>query len=241
MHLLNLFLLFIAQGNDACRLSETVKRADVVPADSTHILVSWENVFVDCDDSNVKWVEVQIKTRTGGFDKIQRNIPFSQKNVSLERNPCFQHQVRVVLEMPNTVATITSILAVYNEMENVREYDYFKGFHSGILNEEVIQKTCLKRNTASVQIPDNPISIDKCIDSKTKNGVAKLENPLRLSLTVVNPEEDGFIKMDAVVKNLKKCMHVRRIRISMVVRKSSSSNSMIGLREIWQQLLLRIH
>jgi len=199
-------LLFIAQGNDACRLSETVKKADVDPTDSTHILVSWENVFVDCDDSNVKWVGVQIKTRTGGFDKIQRNIPFSQKNVSLERNPCFQHQGRVVLEMPNTIPTITSNLATYNEMAPyVREQDYFKTFFSGLLNRKVVQKTCLKRDNVSLKISQSPNPIEKCIKLKVKDGKGELGKPLRLLFKVVNPEEKGDIEVHAAVDILEKC------------------------------------
>ena len=53
----------------------------VVPANKTHILISWENVFEDCDDTTVKRVEVHIKTRKGGLEKITTNVKFSKKEV----------------------------------------------------------------------------------------------------------------------------------------------------------------
>ena len=180
----------------------------VVPANKTHILISWENVFEDCDDTTVKRVEVHIKTRKGGLEKITTNVKFSKKEVHLDRSPCFQHQVKVLLE-PKHPSDIpqSSLLAVYNEMgPNEREYNYFKTFYSGLLNKEVVQKTCLKRNDNSVTIPDTPEPLKNCIELMKKTGRAELGKSMRLSLTVVNPEEDGIIEIDATVDQLNHCL-----------------------------------
>ena len=153
-------------------------------------------------------VEVHIKTRKGGLEKITTNVKFSKKEVHLDRSPCFQHQVKVLLE-PKHPSDIpqSSLLAVYNEMgPNEREYNYFKTFYSGLLNKEVVQKTCLKRNDNSVTIPDTPEPLKNCIELMKKTGRAELGKSMRLSLTVVNPEEDGIIEIDATVDQLNHCL-----------------------------------
>ena len=115
------------QWNIKWKLSQTGKDPRVLPANRTHILVSWENAFVDCDDSDVKEVEVNIRTRKGGFENIRTGVDFSQMEAYLERNPCFQHQIKVVLEPRNpSEPTRSSNLAPYNEMEpKVRKVKYY--------------------------------------------------------------------------------------------------------------------
>ena len=168
--------------------------------------MSWEDLFVDCANSKVEWVEVQIRTRNGKLEKIRKDVLFSEKKVSLGRNPCYQHQVWVALEPKDKSHTATrSLIETYNEKEDIREDDYFKEFYSGLLNSEVVQKTCLKRDSLSVKIPDPPESIDKCILVKRKDGIAELGKPLRLFFQVVNPEEQGLIEIHAVVDSLKNC------------------------------------
>ena len=155
----------------------------------------------------MKEVEVNIRTRKRAFEKIGTGVDFNQKQVYLERNPCFQHQIMVVLKPPNAAETTkNSDLVVYNEMHpNVRKVNYYKTFYSGLLEEEVVQKTCLKINDTSVTIPDSPEPIKDCIELGVKKGNAKLGQDLRLSLKVVNPEEDGIIDIDAVVEHLTHC------------------------------------
>ena len=53
----------------------------IIPANATHLIVSWDDVFVDCDDSAVKVLEVHVKTRQGGFNEIETGVQFSQMEV----------------------------------------------------------------------------------------------------------------------------------------------------------------
>ena len=113
------------------RLWLTGENPKIDPANQRQLLVSWENVFVDCKDSDVKNVEIEIQTTRGENRKIPTGVKFSKKKAYVLADPCLQHKIYVTLERQKTTdVPVRSKVKIYNEVEYVREYEYYKTFYS---------------------------------------------------------------------------------------------------------------
>merc|ERR1711971_284215 len=116
----------------------------VTVKNSSHIFVSWENSFEDCDK-----VKVQ-----GAFVKILSDftsVNFSDGVANVKANPCLTHHIIVVLEYKtkhNSIIPVWSQLAPYND--NVLD---IKSLYAGLLQEKVVDEICLNKNR-TFSIPD---------------------------------------------------------------------------------------
>ena len=132
----------------------------VTPSNSTHLRVSWKNVFEGCEDAQIKEaiLAFRLNNRTS-----PTTIPIKrgQLNVSVEANPCIQHSFQVLLFMTKNYSNAyvrESVLSEkfhYNSEEN-ENYPY-----SGLLATELLPKICVSENR-TITIPDPPKPLQNC-------------------------------------------------------------------------------
>ena len=75
-----------------------------------------------------------------------------------------------VRNVAGNVAFWQSNLAVYNEVELEAQYNYYNTLYAGVLNKEVVQKTCLEKTSSKVT-SFNQVT---CIGSNIGHQVAPL-------------------------------------------------------------------
>ena len=132
----------------------------VTPSNSTHLRVSWKNVFEGCEDA-------QIKEAILAFRLNERISPTTilikrgQENDSVEANPCLRHSFQVLLFMTKNYSdtyvreSVLSAIFQYNSEEN-ENYPY-----SGLLATELLPKICVSENR-TITFPDPPEALQNC-------------------------------------------------------------------------------
>ena len=136
-------------------------------------------------------------------------VKFSDKRAYLELSPCLQHKIRVTLLTVNVggVPFCQSKFTIYNELKYEAKYSWYKILYAGLLNKEVVQKTCLQKTNMTGTIPEVPPGLTKCIGEKEIRSSIILGQSLRVRFVIVNPEnEDQFIDVDADVDKLDFCL-----------------------------------
>ena len=155
----------------------------VTVADSSHLLVGWDGVFLGCAGQNVTVI----------LDDLVTTVQVEEKSTSWYADPCLKHTVVVKLPYEDTKHKV-----VYNENTfkplNTRRY--------GGLLEDVRQSIC--RNTEVTNLTDAlldiPERIGRCILSGNEVNIKKATQqwePDYFQLKIVNPDEsDDSLTID---------------------------------------------
>ena len=145
------FFLQKSSASESCKLSGEDPK--ITPVNSTHIFISWDKVFLDMSNKNVKRTQVVIR---GSPNQINHDANFNDKRVCLKLNPCLQlGKIMISLDLGND-DFCQSNFAKYNEVKHERRHEWYKTLYAGLLNEEVAQKTCLEKINSTVIIPETP-------------------------------------------------------------------------------------
>ena len=209
MFLLFLIALIHLKGCEPCSVAVEGEDPEISLANSTHIILSWEGVFSGCSDNDVKEVYVQFQSRNYNDETTSMKLDgakFSQKRAFFKSNPCLQHQMMVTLDLGNG-RYLSSKATIYNEVKHAARYNYYKTLYAGLINKEVVQKTCLEKSTSNLTIPDPPQGLTKCIlEKEVIGGSAMLGHRLKIEFKIVNPENvREIIDFEAVVDKLGFC------------------------------------
>ena len=166
------------QSNDLDLCSDThdgpCKRSSqceplVIPKNSTHLRVNWENAFEGCEDSHIEKMVIEIVENL--TTTTRETVKLSQKEASVEANPCLQHIIRVKLSMTSAYrfthgrSYLKSLPFGYNKVEPENDKYPF----GGLLQIKVVPKICLKAN-GTISIPSPPEALQNC---GVKTGDAK--------------------------------------------------------------------
>ena len=137
----------------------------VIPMNSTHLLVNWENVFSqECEESHIDKIEVVEIVNLENVSKINRNaVSRSQKETVVLADPCLAHIIGVSLFMTDDYSAtfgrsfLQSPLTEYNKIEQGNEKYPF----GGLLGIKVVPQICLKAN-GTITIPSPPEALKNC-------------------------------------------------------------------------------
>ena len=199
-----LIVLLLLKGSESCRLSDEGEAPKITPANSNHIQISWEGVFEGCSDTNVKEVYVQ---KYGGQTLRMDGAKYSHKRALVKLSPCLQHRMMVTLALGNNRYLPTPNSAIYNEVSYEAKYNDYKTLYAGLLDKEVVQKTCMEKTNMVVTIPEPPPGLTKCIvEKEIISSSIILGQSWRIRFVIVNPEnEHQFINVEADVDKLDFC------------------------------------
>ena len=115
----------------------------IIPSDSSHLLISWKDLFEVCNISYIERGEIKLKRR-------KLFVAFDQLNVKLKADPCLEHRASVGLFIEGKHKT--GILLSYNS----ESFPF-----GGLFDNSVVQKMCIKPN-GQVSIPTTPESLENC-------------------------------------------------------------------------------
>ena len=162
-----LWSLVEGQGSDVCydRHAGPCKRSSqcsplVTLSNSTHLRVSWKNVFEGCEDAQIKEAILAFRLNNK-ISPTTISIKRGQENVSVEANPCLSYSFQVLLFMTKNYSdtyvreSVLSAIFEYNSEEN-ENYPY-----SGLLATELLPKICVSENR-TITIPDPPKALQNC-------------------------------------------------------------------------------
>ena len=137
------FLLHLAQGNQVqCRVRD-LHSLKIEVEDSNHLLISWEEVFRDCQDKDIKAVVVKNAKNADSRQKITEGL--YRKTASLRLNPCLTHSLSVQLEF----------IESYNE-----EHD-FPIVQSNEEEYSPLQQVCREKRSGEPVVPE---SLKSCFE-----------------------------------------------------------------------------
>ena len=223
MSFVYLIALFLLKDSESCKLSGEDPK--ITPVNSTHIFISWDEVFLDMSNKNVKRTQVVIR---GSPNQINHDVNFSDKRVCLKLDPCLQlGNIMISLDLGNN-RYCQSKFAKYNEVRHGARHVWNKTLYAGLLNKEIVQKTCLEKTNNTVTIPETPPVLTGCIREKEIEESATLNQSLKIRFRVVNPVKAGeMIDVNAVVDKLEHCpdditFHNTAVGVAVVVGVSAS-------------------
>ena len=134
----------------------------VTPSNSTHLIVSWKNVFEGCRDEHIEEAIVAYRHKN---TTLVIPINRGQKQVSVAANPCLQHTFQMFLFLTQSYTdsykreSVRSGKFHYNNEEN-ENYPY-SGLLASHLETLVLPNICLKENRR-ITIPDPPEALQNC-------------------------------------------------------------------------------
>ena len=141
-----------------CKLSSQCQPT-VTPSNSTHLFVSWKDVFEGCQDKHIAEAVLAF-TEDGGSPKVI-DINRGQLNVSVEADPCLQYTFQFLLFFTQSYEDThgrqgeRSAKNEYNKEGN-KNYPY-----GGLLATEVLPNICLKEN-GTISTSDLPQALQYC-------------------------------------------------------------------------------
>ena len=141
-----------------CKLSSQCLPT-VTPSNSTHLFVSWKDVFEGCREEHIAEAVLAF-IEDGGSPKVI-DINRGQLNVSVEADPCLQYTFQFLLfftqsyEDTHGVQIARSAKNEYNKKGNE---NYLYG---GLLTTEVLPNICLKEN-GTISTSDLPQALQYC-------------------------------------------------------------------------------
>ena len=152
------FSLFISRCNCICGESEEVGSPKVRVANSTHLQVSWHDVFPTCGEVDHAYVVAEehkgsSKTFTAQFD---------EKEALVSLDPCLGYSIflRLFFHDDMMIYVRQSEIVQYNAMSPTPNISTVYG---GLLEEVgFLQNICLK-NDGEISIPDPPEEVRKCV------------------------------------------------------------------------------
>lgn len=177
------FSVFISGCNCICEKSGKVGSVKVRVANSTHLRVSWHDVFPACDEVDHAYVVAEehkgsSKTFTAQFD---------EKEALVSLDPCLGYSIFLRLFFHDDMMSYLreSEIIQYNAMSPTPDISTVYGG----LFEEVgfLQNICLKDEEGDISIPDPPEEVRKCVLNivGVANGTGQQSNFIMVEL--VNP------------------------------------------------------
>ena len=123
---------------------------NVIVADSGHLLVNWANSFEGCDRERIQSASVEI-------DRIKSIVNFKDREAKVKADPCLKHMIRVVLkyQQHHVTSDIWSHRSSYNARTVSQPFSDTR-LYSGLLQEQVVNKTCIGSDR-KVSIPLIPL------------------------------------------------------------------------------------
>ena len=184
-------------AND-CSLKYPPRSPLLLPADSSHLWVSWHwGWFEDCPQNPTKSVITIAGDKTTKGEHVVTFSDGTFGHAIIEADPCLKHSLSVQM-LNNTEGTKVK---VYNEKID-------KDLYSGLLGQTMTD-ACLK-DDSTVNFPDPPASITSCIKTRGEQRVETRNNgntTFKMEILNVDGKKDGTetvcIKM--VVSGLKSC------------------------------------
>lgn len=174
-------------------LSFPKKRPAVRPGNSSHVLVSWGNVFQGDCEKGLKTVHIVINNQ-------ENFIEFDQKKVLVPGNLCFRTSVFIRLIFNNN----NKVLSQTGYINLIKMYPIY----IGLLKETVSQWICLKEE-GTVTILDPPEAFAACVisrgDVKSDKFMSKGQSGyINIELVNPTPGKDKWVT-GTNVKEIKKC------------------------------------
>ena len=156
------------------------KPPEVRVADSEHLFVNWTKSFEGCDSSEVLNTNLYI-----GSDVVE--VTFCEGEAKIKANPCLrQPPISVRLQLEEKI--LWSQSSHYNDF-NVDPK--IEDLYAGLLQKQLLDKTCLKED-GELYLPDRiPDEIEKCVDLHLKTR----RTSIQLSFTIVDPQNKNKRKL----------------------------------------------
>ena len=150
IHLLTFVAILAFQVKSFC---EVDKKPKVSVANSTHLKVTWEDAFKDCDEINVVTTNVNVDTKI--FAQL-----FSAKEANVRADPCLKHEISVTIDIKRRNAdAVPSQTRFYN-------YDMkIKSIYSGLLQLKFRGEFCAtaSEGPSIPKIPEIQEGIKRCV------------------------------------------------------------------------------
>ena len=151
-----LILLTNAVSIVTSKCTNTFQKPEVTVEDSEHLLVNWTKSFDGCDSNKVKSAKVHFGS------EIKEEVDFEKGTASVKANPCLKHiQISVRLE-DNEGTTVWSPTSHYNDVNAILRIE---NLYSGLLQTEIVDKTCEKFRFKDCSILDIPHELETCVQS----------------------------------------------------------------------------
>ena len=198
---------------------------NVTPANSTHMLVNWENAFKGCQDEHIEKTEIQIKRKvgpTGPSETRTVTVTSQEKTFHVEANPCLRQTIAIILVMKQKYSEDYGRGAIrtpgfqYNSRKN-GNYPF-----GGLLANEVVPSICLKEN-GTITIPSPPAALSECGVTSGDVKYDKFKEVGQTAKVIIyfkNPENPS--------QNTIKNFEVMNIQACSVLRAANSISNSIG-------------
>ena len=176
-----LILLANAVSIVTSKCTNTFQKPEVTVEDSEHLLVNWTKSFDGCDSNKVKSAKVHFG------NEIKEEVDFEKGTASVKANPCLKHiQISVRLE-DNEGTTVWSPTSHYNDVNAILKIE---NLYSGLLQTEIVDKTCEKFRFKDCSILDIPHELETCVLScdTTYNREA---HSIHFRFAIVDPQKES--------------------------------------------------
>jgi len=203
-----IFSLVINRCNCICGESGKVGSAKVKVANSTHLRVSWHDVFPGCDEVDHAYV---VADEHKGSSKTF-SVQFDEKEALVSLDPCLGYSIFLRLFFHDDMMSYLreSEIVQYNAMSPNPNISTVYG---GLFEEvKFLQNICLKDEEGEISIPDPPEEVGKCVLNMDYviEGVANETRQSNLiMMELVNPltSREPLILLP-YVENIKNCTAV---------------------------------
>ena len=158
----HIILLLLANTiyNVRGRCSRTRKPPEVTVADLDHLLVDWTKSFENCNSSKVQNAIVKVS----GRNPMTQNVRFGEMKAKVMVDPCLHYRkIELKLKYGDEKKVVWSHPASYN---NYNSKINVKELYSGLLQEQVLDKTCVKED-GELFLPEIPEELKMCVKNYT--------------------------------------------------------------------------
>ena len=177
----------------------------VTVANSTHLRVSWHDLFTGCYIQDINYMVAVVEHTTQHTDTEKTiTVDFEDKEGSLQLDPCLQYKIFLRLFSHNENSYKTSEVVKYNDNATLNVASLYGGL---LEDEQFMQDVCLKEEGV-ITIPDPPEGVSECIltkgDQENKEFTAPGQTHF-ISLKIHNPTNDEPLTITAKVNGIEKC------------------------------------
>ena len=164
----------------------------ITPFNSSHLRISWKEVFEVCNSSYI----VQVKINFNGTEVV-----LNKSETTLRADPCLEHKMFAGV--------------IFREERRAGYYEFWlrpvtynknpSNPYGGFLNERVVEKICSREQFGTFDIPDPPDALKNCGVAVVMHKVfSKGKTTTNVTISFNDPANLGLRKVFQV-KNIKEC------------------------------------
>ena len=166
----------------------------ITPFNSSHLLISWREVFEVCNSSHI----VQVKINFNGTEEV---VTLNKSDTTLKADPCSEHKMfaKVIFREERRAGFYKFWLRPVSYNKDPRNP------YGGLLNKRVAEKICSREQYGTFDIPEAPDALKNCgVEYQYVVVMHKGKTTTNVTISFNDPANLGSRKV-LQVKNIKEC------------------------------------